>query len=628
MKKKIVGVVLCLVLTGLIVASLSACDKKGGKKTEVQSLQVAVLSDIHLMTDEEVGDRTSYYYTYYTNRMQSMVFLSEAIYKSVIDQLIEQKPDVVLLSGDLTNTGSVASMQVVADGCEKLEKAGIKVFVTGGLNDFSQGVYKRGVYFQYIPRVSPESFAEMFADYGYNEAIARDDETLSYVVDLDETHRLLVLDTISTYDYSQSDFLDADVRTPEVSNALLCFIEEVLDEARDQRKEVLVMSYLPVNNAVGDYFGILTKNRMLALDKQEYIAEMFTEFGVRYAVSGRLHVQKCLALDNQYTTFYNYFSSALCCYPLEIMWLTSEEDRFIVEEKPLTKVKEEYLPDCLTAEERAGILADPVAFSERYVLENIWNVIQNSIDQEGKNGWFMRLLYKAGYYESTEIYNEAKPVAFCEKIYQGYLKLLDMPLYGEENSIESVCGAYEIELPSVPYATVKEFIAENIRYIYSDETRITAGTPESVVFRYIIYTALKMIAEMNIGQDLHEMNDAVVAFDLTVFTDSLFTEGIIDITTEDIGVQLFSVFEPLLQEKLGLKNKFFPSSGTEQYLEVIDTILPYALKILFPLEYDDEEKTIFGIRYEKYVDVKNGIFDLEKFLDDALLDIFARDILF
>lgn len=626
MKKKILCSFLIVAIGTMLILSLFACKEKEEEGKD-DGLQIAVLSDIHLMTEGEVGHRTTYFYKSHALKTQNLLFLSEAVYKSAIDNLIERKPDVVLMAGDLSETGSVDSLNVIAAGCKKLEQAGIRVFVTGGLSDFSRGYINGSEKETFLTHITRDGFCETFADYGYNEAIAQDEETLSYVVDLDETHRLLVLDTISTYDYTQKDFLDGEDRTPPVSNATMMFVDTELEKAQDARKEMLVMSYLPINDTIGEYFGAMTKTKMITIDRQEEFADMFSIYGVQYVVSGHMHNQNCLKLDNQYLTMYNYTPSALCCYPLEYLWMTSEEDKYIVEEKSIGAVREEYLPKCLTDEEKQAVLADSSAFAKQYILDHIWVTAQEYIDNNGeKNALFMRFLRKLSIYPSSTIDEEPKAIAFCESLYQGYLTLINMPLYGETDSIESVCKGYDIVLPKTSYTTVKDFIGEILCQIYTDDVHITSESPEAVVFRYIVYTGLKMIADLDIGKSLHEMNDAVVAFDLTGVADQIFTEGIIDVTKDNVGVAFLSILEPLLQKKGGIFSTTMLQDVAEDLLKLVDTVLPFVLA--FTDVYDQENDTVYGIRYRKYFDIPKGIVYLQKFLDEGLIDVFAADLLF
>ena len=71
--------------------------------------------------------------------------------------MIRQRPDVLLLTGDLTSGAGRASAEELAQKLQKVEQAGIRVFVINGESDMSGGL-------------SPAEFRDIFHAYGYDDA--------------------------------------------------------------------------------------------------------------------------------------------------------------------------------------------------------------------------------------------------------------------------------------------------------------------------------------------------------------------------------------------------------------------------------------------------------------------------
>ncbi len=650
MKKKRISFVLCAVLVCFLLATTVACDKKRNEGDE-HPLQVAVLSDIHLMTPDEIKDPTGKNFVYYTNKLQTMLPLSEALYKSTVDQLIEQKPDVVLMTGDLSQTGSKKSLQVIADGCKRLKEAGIKVFVTPGINDLSE----YGTTFDGDKKtekeecVTLEEFVEMFADYGYNQAISRDEETLTYFADLDETHRLLVLDSISLFDYElNSRDVSGVSKSPVLSNGTLQYVDEGLAESVDLRKEVLVMSYLPLSNEVGDVYGQMTKRFVVAIDQTEErsIIEMLMYHGVQYAVTGHLHAKNHTVYDDKvYFDLHDYTASCTTCYPLETIYLTADEDQYIVEHKALSSVKAEYLPSYLSAEDRLAFLADPVAFSKQYLIDHI-DVSANAImHKEGHPyGFITYLLVSLDYIDLENIATDAKAIALGRCFGEAYEDLMQMTLYGEENSIESVCLEYGIFLPDIgKNMTVKEYFADVFCRMFTNEIVVNEENDETTVLKYIGYTAIRNMTAIDISEQLQELRPdvGIKYFDLSSLADGLFHDDQLclkvnakdpDGNTYSIIASVLSVLEPVLIKAdikvLGTRLSVLGVDQTtiDSLLGVLDNYLEVVLALFD--DYSTEDNTLYGLKIRSYLDFSAGTIKIGDILGIGMVDIFAKDLLF
>lgn len=90
-------------------------------------LSVAVMSDTHVMAEEQIGV-LSEAFTEYSSRGQKMLHLSEAIYKTAIDEQIKNGSDILLISGDLTDDGGKASHFAVSEQLRRYENSGKKSF--------------------------------------------------------------------------------------------------------------------------------------------------------------------------------------------------------------------------------------------------------------------------------------------------------------------------------------------------------------------------------------------------------------------------------------------------------------------------------------------------------------------
>lgn len=149
----------------------------------VASLMVA--SDLHYFSPSLMADTNSTAFRAYLAEDRKMIIQSPALLHSFLDSVRVRKPRVLLLTGDLTKDGEKQSHQELADSLATLRRLGIQVYVIPGNHDVknpeSQGY--SGDAATSVPNVSDAEFKSIYHDCGFDQAIARDDSSLSYVVE-------------------------------------------------------------------------------------------------------------------------------------------------------------------------------------------------------------------------------------------------------------------------------------------------------------------------------------------------------------------------------------------------------------------------------------------------------------
>jgi len=131
---------------------------------------------------------------------------SPALVDWQLDKVIAAKPQALLVTGDLTKGGDLASHQLLAAKLQTLVDAGINVCVVPGAADIanpSAAVYDGDDATQ-TENITPEQFATLYAGCGFNGAVARDDNTLSYMTYLNDDIALLAIDACEYNEYGDS----------------------------------------------------------------------------------------------------------------------------------------------------------------------------------------------------------------------------------------------------------------------------------------------------------------------------------------------------------------------------------------------------------------------------------------
>ncbi|MBR3554169.1 MAG: metallophosphoesterase [Clostridia bacterium] len=163
---------------------------------------------------------------------------TQAINEALFAELTSAKDaDIVLIAGDLSFNGEKESNAAFSELLHAFkEKSGKKVYVVTAGHDFNDHPFA----FNDSGRIEPEGtkFSELlsfYGDFGYNDAIAFNEEHLSYVADLSDDVRLLVIcnDT-------------ADAKHITYDDAFLGWMAAQAQKAKADGKMMIAMEHYPV----------------------------------------------------------------------------------------------------------------------------------------------------------------------------------------------------------------------------------------------------------------------------------------------------------------------------------------------------------------------------------------------
>ena len=169
-----------------------------------ESLKISVISDIHIMAPSLLKQDGKALDDYIA-KDRKLLREGPQLLREAMDRILEEAPDVLLVSGDLTKDGETVSHLYVRDSClSVLRNAGIRIFVVPGNHDVNNphAVEFDGDRAVRVSSPSAEEFAGIYADYGYGDALARDPHSLSYVGRLAPGLRILCLDACRYEDNS------------------------------------------------------------------------------------------------------------------------------------------------------------------------------------------------------------------------------------------------------------------------------------------------------------------------------------------------------------------------------------------------------------------------------------------
>jgi len=314
-----------LILTAVLFI-LSACTKDKtilvydfntdtGTPPVYPNVSFAVISDTH-MYDISLGTSGSAFdKVMYSDR--KLLLDSADLLDLAIDTIIDSAVQFVLIPGDLTKDSEQINHRVMTEKLKRLTAANIAVFVVPGNHDVTNPDAVRfiGDRTEPVPVVSIEEFARIYGDFGYNSAIKRDSDSLSYIAEPVEGLWLLAIDACRHRENEQG---KEAIVSGKISQKTLDWMTEALKEASSKNKAVMAMMH----------HGFMEHWNGHAKLHPDYIIQDYQNFGkflaswnVRIAFSGHYHAQDITRADFDQKFLYDIETGSLVTAPCPIRFV-------------------------------------------------------------------------------------------------------------------------------------------------------------------------------------------------------------------------------------------------------------------------------------------------------------------
>ncbi len=136
-----------------------------------EEVRAVILSDLHFTVRRKD-----------VNTLVPLVSYSEEVLETIIRQVSDLHPDVLIMTGDNTNSGAPEDEKLLADQLRRLKDAGIGIIMTTGNHDFNLSapeVYEGYFFPLFDIKSRDEASLSWSAKYGNTVFLAMDDETAS-----------------------------------------------------------------------------------------------------------------------------------------------------------------------------------------------------------------------------------------------------------------------------------------------------------------------------------------------------------------------------------------------------------------------------------------------------------------
>lgn len=241
--------------------------------------KLVLATDLHYQS-AQAGDGGPAFQLFVERSDGKVIQYLPELLEAFLDEVIEEKPSALVLSGDITMNGERMNHEELAGRLARVQDAGVQVLVIPGNHDINNG--HAAVYYgaekESVDSIDGEDFYEIYRRYGYDQALSRDSSSLSYVYALDEKNWLLMLDSCQ---YEPENKVEGRIK-----ESTLAWMDEQLLKAREQGIFVLPIAH----------HNLLAQSRMYttqcAMDNNGEVIDLLQKYRLPLFFSGHLHVQR------------------------------------------------------------------------------------------------------------------------------------------------------------------------------------------------------------------------------------------------------------------------------------------------------------------------------------------------
>ena len=284
-----------------------------------QPLKIAILGGIQFLDPslmiDCLGEETDF--RLYNNIHHTVGEFSKPMMDEVISKVLKKKPDLLLIPGDLSYNGEEISHNTIAGILKEVSNQGIKVFVIPGIEDILNPLSfaYNGNGHTTTPTIMADRFAEIYSDFGYADAIARDPNSLSYLAQpFDNIWILGIDDRFGTIDHGAI--------KPETMEWILGY----LAEAKENNITVFGLLHHSVTE---DWPGMAGPGHLYVIQNHEYVENALTDAGLKIIFTA--HAIDITRISKGENTLYDIGSLGMLIPPFSFRMIYLEQNSMEIE---------------------------------------------------------------------------------------------------------------------------------------------------------------------------------------------------------------------------------------------------------------------------------------------------------
>lgn len=539
---------------------------------------IAILSDTHIVAESYFTSKELY--EYYSEQ-DKMVHLSEAVVKSVADDIIKDKRiKTVFIPGDMTDYGDLASHKAAAKIFQKIADAGKQVFVINGNHDAHDNS-------TFGERGDCNSFREIYANFGYKQALVKDSASLSYTADINNKYRLIAIDNDNYFNTDTGSYKE------EIDERLIAWCSGQIEQCRKDNKEPIVMAHKPfLNHFPPIVEGIIRGDSPNGGAAYNAFVDMLAENEVHYTITGHNHIQSITRADSDGFNFYDINTCSPIYFPCAYRTLKVVKDSMYLDIVYINKINPSYVHPFSSQEEKTKAATDFHALAKEHSEKGA--LLTRSLSGRYLN----KVLKLEG--ELAEIVGLLGDEAL--------LALLFMPMYEKdaqgEISLQQIAKNHGSNIPTSEYTNLNQLLNTFVISINNGDRNINSESIEIALLNNALYAVFYMINELS-GELAAIVPDAPV---INLDIDRLYRDNELELFDSNFLAFIFAVAGDKIPVSLDVSKL--------EDLNSIRVLIKPLLNMLIPKLGNATAGTIG----EKELHLKS-------FLDDALYSLLLVDFL-
>ena len=257
-----------------------------GTTTQAQtSTKICSASDLHYFAPSLLVNDGTAFQTYLAQD-RKLIAESKAITAALVAKINEEKPEILVVTGDLTKDGERQSHLELAKYLDTIEMNGItKVFVVPGNHDVNNihAYSYDGANKTRVDSISPADFKTIYKDFGYSEATDVDSISLTYLAKPSSNIWILGIDACM---YDSNMVRNEPVTEGRFKPATYKWILDRLVEAKTAGATVIGLMH---HGATEHYTGQSVNYSDYVVAGWDTISKNFANAGLKLMFTGHYH---------------------------------------------------------------------------------------------------------------------------------------------------------------------------------------------------------------------------------------------------------------------------------------------------------------------------------------------------
>ena len=321
---------LSLLLAVVLVFTLTV-PALAAEKPQDMNLRIAVMSDLHYLSPDMIADTEDFEHAFNSDR--KLLKESSSVLHEMLERVRADKPDILLVSGDLTKDGEQECHAALAKQLQQLQQdvPGLKIYVINGNHDIRNYNAKNfnTADGKAVPatRTEPEDFKRIY-DFVYSDPTVLATFTpaegnkaggLSYVARPVEGLTVIAMDTCR---YSADNTSNGDDEH-ETSGAISADLEKwVIEQTTAAKARGDLVIGLEHHGLVPHFDVQPTILPMYLVNGYERIAQEYADAGMSVVFTGHMHAVDIAAMTTKAgNTFYDIETGSALTYPCPVRFV-------------------------------------------------------------------------------------------------------------------------------------------------------------------------------------------------------------------------------------------------------------------------------------------------------------------